>query len=295
MEIKDFSCVGNLTISQNSSFKSLGLVHQIKEEMLAFVESEKYISEANNNASIRIVITKEEYKNEFRNDIVVVFSNNQRESFYRIHNYLVDNTNFYGEKFENKIAQSAKIYPNTYIAPSNIIIGENVILEPNVVILENVIIEDNVIVRAGSVIGSEGFEYKRVGDTVISVKHAGGVILRKGVEIGSNCCVDKAVFPGFTEIGEDSKLDNLVHIAHDVKIGKRVFIPAGAIIAGSTIIEDDVWIGPNATISSGIRIGRNTFVSLGAVVIKSVKDNERVSGNFAIEHNKLLRFLNTIR
>ena len=291
MNIKDVSSIGNLRVEINSDFKSLGLVSQIKDEMLIFIESENYISEANKNESVKVAITKEEFKDSFREDITLAFSDNPRESFFKIHNYLFDNTDFYGTSFENDISQSAKIYPNVYIAPKSVKIGENVVIEPNVVIMENVIIEDNVIVRAGSVIGSEGFEYKRLGDTILSVKHAGGVIIRKKAEIGSNCCVDKAVFSDFTEIGEDTKLDNLVHVAHEVKIGKRVFIPAGVIISGSVIIEDDVWIGPNATISNGLRIGENAFVSLGAVVINDVKDGERVSGNFAIDHRKLLRFL----
>lgn len=291
MRIKSLSSIGNMVITKDASFESLGFVGQEKNLMLVFAEGKKYVDLANSNDSISVVLTKEEYKNQFRDNIAVVLCDNPKKSFYEIHNYLTTKTDFYGKDTENRIAPSVKIYPNVYIAPKNVTIGENVILEPNTVIWDKVIIEDNVIIRAGSVIGSEGFQYIRLDNEILSVKHSGGVILRRGVEIGSNCCIDRALFGGFTEVGEDTKIDNLVHIAHEVKIGKRVFLPAGVIFSGSVVVEDDVWIGPNATISNEIEIGKNAFISLGAVVTRNVKEGERVSGNFAIQHEKLLNFL----
>jgi UDP-3-O-[3-hydroxymyristoyl] glucosamine N-acyltransferase len=101
--------------------------------------------------------------------------------------------------------------------------------------------------------------------------------------------VDRALFGGFTEIGDDTVVDNLVQVAHGVSIGRRCRIVACAAVGGSSIIGNDVWIGPNAIISSAIRIGDGARVSLGSVVIRDVPPGGRVSGNFAIDHERFMK------
>jgi len=164
-----------------------------------------------------------------------------------------------------------------------------------VTVLPHTIIGDEVILRAGSVIGAQGFEFKRIGESILPVAHAGGVRLSDRVEIQANSCVDRSIFGGFTEIGEDTKLDNFVHVAHNVKIGKRCLLAAHAMIAGSVTIGDDVWIGPSAAVSSEITIGDGAYVTLGSVVTRDVAAGQRVTGNFAIDHDKFIAFLRTIR
>ena len=108
--------------------------------------------------------------------------------------------------------------------------------------------------------------------------------------------VDKAIYPwDDTIIGENSKTDNNVHIAHADKIGKRVFIAASTCIAGRVEIGNDVWIGPGVTVTNGISIGDKAHISIGSVVTKSVKGGEKVTGNFAIEHAKFINYLRKIR
>jgi UDP-3-O-[3-hydroxymyristoyl] glucosamine N-acyltransferase len=120
-------------------------------------------------------------------------------------------------------------------------------------------------------------------------------MLERVVEIQSNTCVDKAVFGGFTVVGQGSKVDNLVHIAHNVRLGPRNRVVAGAMVAGSVVTGEDVWIGPMASISSELTVGDRAAVSLGAVVTRSVPADTRVSGNFAIDHARFIAFLKTIR
>ncbi len=148
-------------------------------------------------------------------------------------------------------------------------IGRRTVIEPHVTVLPHSIVDDDVILRAGCVIGMQGFEFKRLGGEILPVAHAGGVRLHDRVEVQANSVVDRSVFGGFTEVGEDSKIDNLVHIAHNVKIGKRSLLAANAMIAGSVVIGDDVWIGPSASISSEITIGDRAFVTLGSVVTRT--------------------------
>jgi UDP-3-O-[3-hydroxymyristoyl] glucosamine N-acyltransferase len=208
---------------------------------------------------------------------------------------LANHTDFYSKPFKVEIASSSRIHPTAYIANRNVRIGERCEIGPKASILEGSILEDDVVIRAGSVISTEGFEFAHIDKKIMPIIHTGGVLLHNRVEIQANCCISKAVFGGFTEIGEGTKLDNLIHIAHNVIIGERCLIAACAMVAGSAKIGDDVWIGPSASISSEVEIGDRAWITLGSVVTKNVGPDQRVTGNFAINHDRFIAFLKTIR
>lgn len=192
------------------------------------------------------------------------------------------------------IGDGSVIHPSA-IVDENVKIGSWCDIGAGVVILNNTTIGDNVLINPGTIIGSEGFQFRRVLGSLVRVPQFGGVIIHDGVEIQSNTCVDRGTLNGVTEIGKNTKIDNLVHIAHDVKIGERCLIVALAMIGGKTIIGNDVWIGPSAVISDDIKIGDNAFITLGSVVTKDVAAGQHVTGNFAIDHNKFLDHLRGIR
>jgi UDP-3-O-[3-hydroxymyristoyl] glucosamine N-acyltransferase len=102
--------------------------------------------------------------------------------------------------------------------------------------------------------------------------------LEDGVEIGSNCTIDRAKLEN-TVIGAGTKLDNFVHIAHNSQLGKNNIICAGAIIGGSVTTGDNCFIGLNATIKDHVRLGDNVTVGCGANVVKDVQNGETVFGN----------------
>lgn len=279
----------------DGEFKSIGNISQNKIKQLAFVESEKYLPLLLECPNISCIVTTEEIAAAVPDSLGVLVSNNPRISFYQIHNFLAQKTAFYGIPTPTFISRSSKIHPRAYVAESNVKIGERCYIGPNAMILENSILEDDIIVRAGSIIGTEGFRFERIGNEILPIMHAGGVLIHRGVEIQANSCIATAKFGGdFTEIGEYTKIDNLVHIAHNVVIGKRCAIIAGAIVAGSTVVGDDVWIGPNACISDQLRVGNNSFITMGSIVTKDVPSGQRVTGNFAIDHRKFIEFLKSI-
>ena len=130
-----------------------------------------------------------------------------------------------------------------------------------------------------AVIGEDGFGYAHAEDgSLVKIPHRGNVVIEKDVTIGACVCIDRAVV-GSTVIGEGSKIDNLVHIAHGVKIGKHCLIVAGAVIGGSSVIGDRCFIGINASIKNKVRIGNDVVVGMGAVVTKDVPDGVTVVGN----------------
>jgi len=150
-------------------------------------------------------------------------------------------------------------------------IGKNCILHPNVFVEDGCTVGDGVILHSGVVIGADGFGYVRDVDSYIKFPQIGTVIIENNVEIGANTCVDRGAL-GKTRIGEGTKIDNLVQIAHNVQIGKRVIIAAQTGISGSTVIEDDcviggqVGMGDHARVLSGAVIGSQAGVLPGKIV-----------------------------
>jgi len=147
-----------------------------------------------------------------------------------------------------KIGDNAVIFSGVFIG-YNSIIGNNVVLKSNVVIYPGTTIGNNVIIHAGSVVGSDGFGYVNREGTHYKIPHIGKVVIEDNVEIGANTCIDRA-FIGETIIGKGTKIDNLVQIAHNVKIGKNTIIVSQAGIAGSTEIGNNVIIHAGSVVGS---------------------------------------------
>jgi acetyltransferase-like isoleucine patch superfamily enzyme len=219
-----------------------------------------------------------------------------REEFFRFHNWLCQQTEFYHRPNRSERGTNCRIGTLASIDDHNVVLGDNVIIEDFVRINANTTIGDNAVIGAGTIVGSDGFQVLALpSKELLKVTHAGGVRIGKGVEVLSNCAVARHIFNDDTTIGDDSKIDNLVHVAHAVKLGRRCRIAANAMIGGSALIGDDVWIGPSASISSEVVVKDGAYVTLGSVVTRTVEANERVTGNFAVPHDRFIRFIKTIR
>lgn len=283
-------------IIEDREFETLGLAGaDVNLKYCTFIEDEKYIKTISENACM--TITKPEIADKLK-DIGLCISENPRISFFKLHNYLSKLSDYrLTEDFDTKIGNNCNISPLSYIAKKNVKIGSNVTIEEFVSIKENTIIGDNTIIRAGSIIGGEGYEFKRIQDgDILPVTHIGWTVAGNNVEIQQNTCIDKAIYPwDKTLIGNNCKIDNLVHIAHGVKLGEGVFVVAGSLLGGRTVIKENTWVGVGATISNGLTIGKESSINIGAVVTKSLEDNSNVTGNFAIDHKKFIEFIKSIR
>lgn len=282
-------------VIKDSEFDWLGLTAEEYEgrKVLTFLNDEKYIEEVIENKSVTSIITTLKIAEKIKSlNIGILISENPKKDFFELHNKLVEE-NFYFVKEKNKISSKALISPRATIGEYNIEIEDNVLIEDNVTIYSNTIIKKNSIIRAGSRIGGNGFEFSRIEKEILSIVPGGKVIIDKNVEIQNNTCIDKGIF-GNTYIGENTKIDNLVYIAHDVRLGKNSFVVACTLIGGRVITGENSYLGPNCTVKNGLKLGKNSKVSMGAVVTKDVNDNETVTGNFAIPHDKFLKFLKYI-
>jgi UDP-3-O-[3-hydroxymyristoyl] glucosamine N-acyltransferase len=180
------------------------------------------------------------------------------------------------------IHPEAVIGQNVYIGPNCIIgkvsIGDNCSLHGNVFLYDNVQLGANVVVKPGTVIGGEGYGYQKNEEGVWEkFPHVGGVIVEDDVEIGANTCIDRGTL-GNTLIKKGAKVDNLVHIAHNVVIGQHTMVIALSQIAGSTVVGDNVWISPSSTLAKSV-IGSGSTIGIGSVVIRNIRENEMWFGN----------------
>lgn len=296
MKLSDIcNLVDGMEILKDGEFSFLGLaVSECDEKILSFIESEKYISSLSDN--VTSIITNRQLGEKLKDKYGVIVADSPRIAYFTLHNKLASNKKYKREELDTIIGENCTISDSAIISPKNVRIGNNVIIEDYVIIRENTVIEDNAIIRAGAILGSEGFEFKRAEGTIMNVIHCGGVIIGQSVEIQYNTAVDKGIYTwDNTVIAKDSKIDNLVHVGHGAKIGQRCLIAAKAVIGGRTVIGNDSWVGIGAIISNGLIIGENSSISLGSVVTKSLNDQSRVSGNFAIDHNKFIEFIKSIR
>lgn len=282
-------------VEKDGEFDWLGLTAEEYEgkKVLTFLNDEKYYKEIETNKSITCIITTDEVAQKIeKNKYGIIISKNPRKDFFELHNKLVKE-DFYFTKRDNQISGKAYISEKSNIGEYNIIIEDDVIIEAGVTIYENVTIKKGAIIRSGSRIGGNGFEFSRFGAEVLSISFAGDVLIEENVEIQNNTCVDRGVFDR-TYLGKNVKVDNLVHIAHDVKIGDNTLVVACTLIGGRTRIGKNSYLGPNCTVKNGLILGENSKVSMGAVVTKDVKDNEVVTGNFAIPHKQFIEKLKKI-
>jgi len=151
-------------------------------------------------------------------------------------------------------------------------------LNSGVWIYPNVKIGKNVIIRPGTVIGGKavGF-YAGEKDEFVAFPQIGGVIIEDDVEIGCNTCIDRGAV-GDTVIGQGSKIDNLVHIAHNVKIGRECFVVALSGIGGSAKIGDYTWIGFQSCVRDWVNVGKRVIVGMCSAVVNDVPNDAIVTG-----------------
>ncbi|MFA6435225.1 MAG: UDP-3-O-(3-hydroxymyristoyl)glucosamine N-acyltransferase [Elusimicrobiales bacterium] len=159
---------------------------------------------------------------------------------------------------EAEIGDNAVISAGCFVG-SRTVIGAGSRLYPNVTVRERCVIGRNVILHPGAVIGSDGYGYINVSGRHSKIPQVGRVIIEDEVEIGANSAVDRAALDA-TIIGAGTKIDNLVHIAHNVRIGKNCLLLAQAAIAGSTRIGDCAIIGGQSGISDHLTVGENAIV-----------------------------------
>lgn len=273
-EIKGKECVID-TYSSLSSIKPNSVVFAKKYD-------EYYVALLNSGKEVLAIVTPE-YEGKLL--CTYIISENPRLDYMGV-----------VQKFFNKedlltgihpsaiIEEGAAIGDNVFIGANcyigeKVVIGEGTKIMPNVVIMGDVVIGKECYIKSGVIIGQPGFGFEKNEYGIpVHFPHVGKVTIGNYVFIGANTAIDRATLES-TIIGNHVKIDNLVHIAHNVQIGEGSYIIACTILGGGVRIGKNCWIAPNVSIKQQLSVGDDALVGLGAVVLKDVESNTVVVGN----------------
>ena len=185
------------------------------------------------------------------------------------------------------IGENCSIFAGSFIG-KDCVMGYNCTINPNVTIYYNSQIGNNVNIDSGSVIGADGFGWVTDDGKHHKIPQIGNVIINDDVWIGANCTIDRGTFKS-TMIGNSCKLDNQIHIAHNVVLGINCLIAGQSGIAGSTIVGNNVTIAGQCGIADNIEIGENSIIAAKSAVLQSIPNDSFVSGNPARNHKKRVK------
>ncbi len=177
------------------------------------------------------------------------------------------------------IEEGVKIYPGAFI-------GKNVTLGTGTVVyggahIENASLGADCVVHSNAVIGKDGFGYTRQNGKNVFIPHVGRVVIGARVSVGANSCIDRGVMTD-TIIGDGTKIDNLVQVAHGVIVGKECFLAAGTGVAGGVVIGDRAMLGGHVGIANKVKIGDDAEIGANSGVFRDVPTGQRHMGYPAV-------------
>lgn len=313
-KIKDISEIINGRLEGNPDYiiTRISSPENSDENSVVFVYDIEKLKNLNFKAGCAVI--NENLKDKINSDNFI-YVDNPRIAFIKLLNYIdnekkskyrpgvISNNSFTGKNCV--ISEKAHISESVFIGDNvriedgviieygcyigdNVKVGKNTRIYPGVIIREDTEIGANCIIHSGSVIGSDGFGYIQHEGKHIKIPQIGKVIIGDDVEIGANVTIDRATVDA-TIIGSGTKIDNLVHIAHNVKIGKNCLLIAQCGIAGSTVIGNNVIIAGQAGLADHIVIEDNAIIMAQSGVIGNIKKGEIVFGTPARDRNKFMR------
>ena len=175
------------------------------------------------------------------------------------------------------IGDGSAILAGVYMG-KNVKVGKNCRIHPYAVIYDDVVVGNNVIIHSGAIIGADGFGYKFRNNVHVKVPQVGNVVIDDNVEVGANTCIDRGAL-GSTMIGAGSKIDNLVQIGHNNKVGKNVIMCGLTGVSGSCNIEDYAILAGSSGIADHVTIGQGAVVMARSGVAGDVKAGTQVFGS----------------
>lgn len=185
------------------------------------------------------------------------------------------------------IESGARIFSNVYIG-ENCRIGQETIIYPNCSLMAGTIVGKRVIIHPGTVLGSDGFGFAQAAEGLTKFPQVGRTIIEDDVEIGANTTIDRAAL-GETRIGQGTKIDNLVQLGHNVRVGRNCILVAQVGIAGSTVLGDRVILAGQAGLAGHLHLGDGCRIGAKSGVGQDVPPGQDMSGIPAMPHGSFLR------
>ena len=263
--------------NENSFATGINEIHKVSEGDIVFVDHPKYYDTCLSSDATFIIINK---KTAIPDGKTLFITDDPFDAYSKIIQQ------FRPFKPSTKmISDTAVTGKNTIIMQNvflgnHVVIGDNCIIHPNVSIYDYTVIGNNVEIHSGAVVGSDAFYLNTQKNRKVWYKKmpsCGNVIIEDDVEIGANCTIDRGVSDA-TRIGMGTKFDNLVHIGHEVVIGKNCVLAAQVGIAGGTILGDGVILWGQVGVNKTITIGDNAVVMGQAGITSSIEGNKTYWG-----------------
>ena len=275
------------------------------ENQLTFLENKKYINDLKNTKAAAVLVTPEN-ASEVPNGTIALVCDEPYLNLAKISKLFAPNViELDGEK--PLVGGGTKVMPNVYIGKDSVIgsdctimagafigdnvkIGNNTIIYPNVTVYRDCTIGNDCIIHAGTVIGSDGFGFANTKDgKYIKIYQNGNVKIGNDVEIGANTAIDRAVFNS-TIIEDGVRIDNLVHIGHNCKIGRGSILVGQVGLSGSTTLNPYVIMGGQSATAGHLEIAAFTTIAARGGVTKSISEPKKSWAGFPlIEHRQWLK------
>ncbi len=256
----------------------LSTIEDAKNGSLTFLSNPKYAKKIDHSKTFAIII-KEELK--MQGNITQLICDDPYLAYAKVSRLFSSEPNYKTHDFNNIfIHESVELGSNTNIGP-NVFIGENckigdrTIIYPNTTLFKNVVVGKDCIIHSNSVLGSDGFGFAPKNDGYEKIEQLGKLIIGNDVEIGAGCTIDRGAISN-TIISDGSKLDNQIHIAHNVSLGSNSAIAACCAIAGSTKIGKNFKMGGLSGVLGHLEICDDVTVGAHTLITKSIKS----SGNY---------------
>jgi UDP-3-O-[3-hydroxymyristoyl] glucosamine N-acyltransferase len=301
-EIVEFIGLNN---QEEKEITGLNTLLDSNENQLTFLENKKYINDLKNTKAAAVLVTKENI-NEVPAGTIALICDEPYLNLAKISKLFAPNViEMDGEK--PIVGGGTKVMPNVYIGKDSVVgsdctimagafigdnvkIGNNTIIYPNVTVYRDCTIGNDCIIHAGTVIGSDGFGFANTKDgKYIKIYQNGNVTIGNDVEIGANCAIDRAVFNS-TIIEDGVRIDNLVHIAHNCKIGRGSILVGQVGLAGSTILNAYVVMGGQSAAAGHLEIAPFTTIAARGGVTKSITEPKKSWAGFPLfEHKQWLK------
>jgi UDP-3-O-[3-hydroxymyristoyl] glucosamine N-acyltransferase len=301
-EITDF--IG-IDCQDEKEIIGLNTLTNSNQNELTFLENKKYLADLKNTKAAAVLVTKDN-ANEVPIGTIALVCEEPYLMLAKISKLFAPNViEMDGEK--PLIGGGTKVMPNVYIGKDslvgsdctimagafigdNVTIGNNTIIYPNVTIYRDCKVGDDCIIHAGTVIGSDGFGFANTKDgKYIKIYQNGNVTIGNDVEIGANCAIDRAVFKS-TIIEDGVRIDNLVHIAHNCKVGRGSILVGQVGLAGSTILNHYVVMGGQSATAGHLEVAPFTTIAARGGVTKSITIPKKSWAGFPLfEHRQWLK------
>jgi UDP-3-O-[3-hydroxymyristoyl] glucosamine N-acyltransferase len=260
------------------------LLSTLRSRCLGYLGSEEWLAQSDAVEEAVLITSAALARRGSRHNSYLITGQDPRDTFYLALTAAICDGRF--PRLASHRSPSARIAPSAMLG-DNVHVDDDAEIGPNAVVLPNTYVGPNVVIKANATIGGNGFETAMVGGARRIVEHAGGVWLSRGVHVGSATCVDRGLFGDFTVLGEGTLVDNLVHVAHSVRVGRDCSLIACSEVSGSVTLGDGVWVGPSSAINPQVRIGDHAYLGTASIVTRNIPNNALAYGSPAKVHARV--------